>query len=59
MTNLYLQSIERIVKNISANEGTVPCDWSLLIGGEYSCDYCPLAFNVSSCLGDYLYRRLK
>ena len=57
--NLYLPSIKKIVENISANEGTVPCDWSLLIAGECSCDYCPFVFNISNCLGDYLYRRLK
>lgn len=47
MKNIDLDDIEIVVKAISANDGTVPCD------------YCPLDFNISNCLGDYLYRRLK
>lgn len=47
MGNVDLDDIEEVVKAISANDGILLCNWSLLIGGECSCDYCPLAFNVS------------
>ena len=59
MKNIDLDDIESVVKDISANNGILLCNWTNLIYGGGSCDYCPLDFDTSRCLWDGLLKELK